>query len=216
MAIQRMAIDPRYRLIVAGTLMVTALLRPGAAEACSVASILTPQELVEQAAAIIHVKVRGMCDEVGGPCSQLAVPGAARGTAKPYAPGWPPVAVPSAPNLYETGFPPRGAGYKLLALDVVEVLKGPPVDGRFAIRGMLVDRADYNDREPPYDFVRRGGRSGNCFAYTYQRDGEYLLFLRGANEVMTPYWSALAPVNEQIRSKDDPWITWVRGRLGGK
>jgi hypothetical protein len=141
-------------------------------------------------------------------CSVTSIPTPT--TTKPYAPGLPPIASPPE------GFPPTtkgwepGAGHELLAVDVVEVLKGSPGVSRFAIHGKLVTADDYNDRDPPYEFVRRGGRNGNCFTYTYKRDAEYLLFLRETNNMLTPYWAALAPVNEQVRSTDDTWITWVR------
>jgi hypothetical protein len=60
-------------------------------------------------------------------------------------------------------------------------------------------------------FVRPGGRAGSCFANSYRRDAEYLLFLKKLKGgEFTVNWAALAPVNEQIRSAEDPWLIWVR------
>ena len=79
--------------------------------------------------------------------------------------------------------------------------------------GYLVSGDDYNDEDPPYSFVRPGGRAGNCFANSYRGGGEYLLFLkRTRTGELTVNWAALAPVNEQLRSADDPWVVWVRAQ----
>jgi hypothetical protein len=40
------------------------------------------------------------------------------------------------------------------------------------------NRDDRNDRPVPYDFIRPGGRGGNCFALAYRPGAEYLLLLR--------------------------------------
>jgi hypothetical protein len=215
-------VDVRSGLIVACALAVGAWLQPATADACSAASISDPRELVEGATAIIHVRVRGMCSELSGFCEPLMAsqpptpPTPTPTTGKPYAPGLPPIATPpggSPPTM--KGWEP-GAGYELIAVEVIEVLKGSPAVRRLAIPGELVTKDDYNDRDPPYTFVRRGGRSGNCFAYTYKRDAEYLLFLREKRNTLTPYWAALAPVNEQVRSTHDPWIAWVREQRASK
>jgi hypothetical protein len=97
-------------------------------------------------------------------------------------------------------------------LGVVEVLKGE-VQFSLTVPGTLTDRPDMNDRPVPYAIVRRGGRAGECYARNYQRDGEYLLFLKAVNGNLTPYWAALAATNEQITGADDPWVVWVRQRL---
>jgi len=79
--------------------------------------------------------------------------------------------------------------------------------------GYLVDRDDFNDRPAPYTFVRPGGRAGSCFANPYRSGAQFLLFLKKtiAGE-LTVNWYALAPVNEQLHSDDDPWPLWVRER----
>jgi hypothetical protein len=209
----------RYRLILACTLTVAICGQPAPAAACSAMAISNPRDLVERATAIVHVKVRGVCTESTESCAQLGQPPPSPPPppppeGKPFAPGWPPVAPLTRPSS-NTSFAP-GSHYGLIALDVVETLKGEAIPTTFAIRGRLVEQDDFNDRPAPYDFVRRGGRSGNCFAYGYREGAEYLLFLRETNHVMAPYWAALAPVNEQVRSKDDPWIQWVRRQLAGE
>ncbi len=88
------------------------------------------------------------------------------------------------------------------------------------ISGVLSEQDDPNDRPAPYDFVRRSGRRGNCFALDYRRGAEYLLFLtRGfrpssaRRDDFTPYWAPLAATNEQLFGTDDPWVIWVRKSL---
>ncbi|HXG55876.1 MAG TPA: hypothetical protein VNJ03_10900 [Vicinamibacterales bacterium] len=100
--------------------------------------------------------------------------------------------------------------------DVIDALKGQGVPKTFTIPGRLVEGDDFNDRPSPYTFVRRGGRSGNCFAYGYREGADYLLFLQPSGDVMTPYWAPLAPINEQVRPAPDPWVGWVRQQLLGK
>ena len=95
---------------------------------------------------------------------------------------------------------------------VLEVLRGGK-DAPLGLRipGTLSERDDFNDRPAPYSMVRPGGRDGSCFARTYRNGGEFLLFLKkGQDGAYTPYWAALAPVNEQLRSAHDPWIEAVR------
>ena len=100
-----------------------------------------------------------------------------------------------------------------LEFRVAEVLKGEGVPSTLTVHGHLVEADDFNDRPVPYDFVRPGGRGGPCAAYEYKEGAEYLLFLKKKGGGLTPYWYALAPVNEQLRSADDPWLAWVKGRL---
>jgi hypothetical protein len=96
---------------------------------------------------------------------------------------------------------------------VNEIVKGQDVPQELVINGYLTDFDDFNDRPVPYDFVRPGGRHGNCTAYEYKRGAEFLLFLKKSEGKLTPYWDALSPTNEQLHSKTDPWISWVKERL---
>ena len=107
---------------------------------------------------------------------------------------------------------------------VLQTLKGTLPPGELVFNGELTGEDDPNDRPVPYDFVRPGGRGGSCFAMSYRPDAEYLLLLRRSehrsfaqpNE-LTPYWSALAPTNEQLFGRgDDPWLAWVIRHLSKK
>jgi hypothetical protein len=116
---------------------------------------------------------------------------------------------PSNPDLFTTGQPDS-----LIRFRVDEVLKGTGVPKELAIAGYLFESDDFNDHPAPYDFVRPGGRAGSCFANSYRRGAPHLLMLRKDREGhYTPYWSALDPVNEQLRSENDDWITWVRNQV---
>jgi hypothetical protein len=102
---------------------------------------------------------------------------------------------------------------------VLEVLKGVLPSQVITFNGHLEERDDPSDRPIPYDFVRLGGRAGNCYALGYRQGAEYLLLLRRAGrsyaqgDLLTPYWSPLAPANEQLFGAEDPWLLWVREEL---
>lgn len=95
---------------------------------------------------------------------------------------------------------------------VEEVLKGKNVLTSLILNGYLTDTDDYNDRPVPYNFVRKTGRGGSCFAYEYKQGAEFLLFLveKDGKFTLQPY--ALAPVNEQLRN-NDKWLIWVKNEL---
>lgn len=97
---------------------------------------------------------------------------------------------------------------------IVETLRGKhPVD-YLVLPGILVQTDDFNDRPSPYDFVRPQGRHGNCFAVSYRSGGQFLLMLKKNRDgELTVYWSALAPVNEQLHPINDPWLLWVRKQV---
>jgi hypothetical protein len=108
-------------------------------------------------------------------------------------------------------FPPFD---KTVNFIILEQLKGK--DRLFDLRGVtgtLLDRSDFNDRPVPYDFVRRGGRAGSCYARSYQKGGEYLLLLKSVEETLTPYWAPLSATNEQVTGADDTWVAWVRAEV---
>jgi hypothetical protein len=96
---------------------------------------------------------------------------------------------------------------------VNQIIKGIDVPDTLVINGYLTDFDDFNDRPVPYDFVRPGGRGGNCFAYEYKKGAEFLLFLKDVDGKLTPYWDALSPLNEQLHSTDDSWLVWVQKHL---
>jgi hypothetical protein len=54
-------------------------------------------------------------------------------------------------------------------------------------------------------------RSTQRIPNSYRQGTLYALFLTKMKMGgLTVNWSALAPVNEQMRSSDDPWLVWVR------
>ena len=103
---------------------------------------------------------------------------------------------------------------------VLELLKGRLSSAMIEFNGSLADMDDSNDRPVPYDFVRPGGRTGNCFALQYRTGAEYLLLLRRGDRFsdrpgeLTPYWAPLSPTNEQLLGGDnDAWLAWIRRQL---
>jgi len=110
---------------------------------------------------------------------------------------------------------------------IVETLKGSVGVPLIRLNGSLTDHDDFNDTQPPYEFVRRDGRHGDCRASTYRSGALYLLLLKTASEVepfyrpahglpFTAFWTPLAPTNEQVHERDDKWVDWVRQRVGPK
>jgi hypothetical protein len=112
---------------------------------------------------------------------------------------------PSNPQIWTTGVPDSKIRFK-----VIERMRGPAISD-LILPGYLVDRDDFNDQQPPYTFVRPGGRAGSCFANSYRSGGQFLLFLKKTKAGdLTVNWYALAPVNEQLHADDDGWLLWVR------
>jgi hypothetical protein len=112
---------------------------------------------------------------------------------------------PSDPHVWTTGVPDSRVRFK-----VIETIRGQSISD-LILPGYLVRVDDFNDRPSPYQFVRPGGRAGSCFANSYREEAEFLLFLKKTKDGnFTVNWAALAPVNEQLHSADDPWLLWVR------
>lgn len=95
---------------------------------------------------------------------------------------------------------------------VTEVVRGEVDEEKLVFQGQLVDRDDFNEGEVPYQIVRPAGQRGDCFARQYRAGAEYLFFLWEQDGSLTPYGPPLAPTNEQVRGRDDPWVAWVRDR----
>jgi hypothetical protein len=113
--------------------------------------------------------------------------------------------VPSNPTIRTTGVPDSRVRF-----ESVEIIRGVDASG-LVLPGYLVQKDDFNDQQAPYTFVRPGGRAGSCFADSYREGAEYLLFLKKTSTgEFTVDWAALAPVNEQLHSPNDPWLIWVR------
>ena len=83
---------------------------------------------------------------------------------------------------------PFGGPSTMVKFTVLEVLRGGDAPGSLQVAGILGERDDFNDRPVPYDFVRRGGRGGSCFATEYRDGAEFLLFLKKEKDGYTPYW----------------------------
>jgi hypothetical protein len=105
---------------------------------------------------------------------------------------------------------------------VESVEKGIYTAAELVLPGYLSGQDDWNDQPSPYPMVRKNGRIGSCFANTYRQGGRFLLVLKrtsavapifGSNTEYTVNWHALGPVNEQLRSPQDPWLLWVRDQL---
>jgi hypothetical protein len=110
-------------------------------------------------------------------------------------------------------FRTNGVTDSVVKFQVLEVVRGKG-PSELTLHGYLNQADDFNDQKPPYTFVRPGGRSGSCYANTYREGAIYLLFLKRSGETreFTVNWAALAPVNEQLHSNEDPWLLWVRKR----
>ena len=117
---------------------------------------------------------------------------------------------PKNPQIYTTGVADSKVRFKIL-----EVLKGDSISGSFTLNGYLNNKDDFNDEPVPYNFVRPSGRSGSCYANTYKKSAEYLLFMRKSSEGFTVNIDPLAPVNEQLHSSNDPWVYYIKGLLRG-
>jgi hypothetical protein len=119
-----------------------------------------------------------------------------------------PVSTPEGPS-----FDPQGQPTARVAFDVLEVLKGTGISKELVLPAFLADRDDFNPNPVPYT-IARPGSTGTGYADFYRTGGEYLLFLRElAPAQFTVRWSALAPINEQLRGEGDPWLIWVRDQL---
>ncbi len=95
----------------------------------------------------------------------------------------------------------------------LEILKATDSLPRFLMvnPAALIDEDEFNPQPVPYATVRPSGRRGTCYATTYRRGAEYLLFMsRQPDGILTPYWAPLMPTNEQLHGGADPWLLWVR------
>jgi hypothetical protein len=98
----------------------------------------------------------------------------------------------------------------LIQFEVRETLKGNAGMPFLWIRGRFIDRDDFNGLKVPLNGVRPDGYGGSCYASDYRRGAAYLLVLRRTATELSPYWSPLSRVNDQIRPNGDPWLDWVR------
>lgn len=94
----------------------------------------------------------------------------------------------------------------------IEWIRGSAGPANLVLVGAAVDRDDFNPGSVPYRMVRSAGQRGDCFAAEYRTGADYLLLLRDHGTWSPIQWWPLAPVNEQVRGADDPWVDWVRQR----
>jgi hypothetical protein len=98
---------------------------------------------------------------------------------------------------------------------VEEIVKGKYEKPHIILPGYLNEQDEWNrkDQNPPYTSARPSA-DGTCFADSYRKGGLFLLVLRKWDASFGPRagrsidgytlnWSALGPVNEQLRSADD-------------
>jgi hypothetical protein len=116
------------------------------------------------------------------------------------------VTPPANASMRTTGVPDSR-----IVFEVLEVIRGQGLESQIILPGYLSNEDDFNDQASPYSFVRPNGRSGSCFANTYRSGAQFLLVLKKVTDGdYTVNWYALGPVNEQLRSENDPWLLWVR------
>lgn len=95
--------------------------------------------------------------------------------------------------------------------EVLETIKGQ-FGGQtlLVFPGGLTERDDFNDTPVPQNGPRAEAREGS-WAFSYRREAAYLLLLKSTNRgTLTPYWSALGRVNDQVHPEGDQWVEWVR------
>jgi hypothetical protein len=161
---------------------------------CTITHLATPEELVSTADAIVRV------------------------TAVEYAKAPPPPGPRVDGDVIRREvvdtivFGPQG----VVRFRVDEVVKGEDVPSVLEMHAELVDHNDFNDKRPPYTFVRPSGRRGSCFTSEYRPGASYLLFLKRGQGDLHVLPEPLAPVNEQLRSRDDKWVRWVRRKVRGR
>lgn len=123
------------------------------------------------------------------------------------------VVVARAESLSRAGNLPGGGTWPVVHFAITEVIDPGTMHlpDTLTIPGSLVAHPDFNAGAVPYRWVRAASLRGLCYATSYQRGGEFVLLLQGATpDSLDPYWEALAPTNEQVRGRDDPWVSWVR------
>jgi hypothetical protein len=121
----------------------------------------------------------------------------------------PPAAADDRLDTVWSGYRPHY--YPAVRFKVDEVIHGSSLPMFLRLQGGTDSTDDFNHQKVPYTSVRSSGLHGSCYAFGYRLGGHYLLLLRRDPESL---WHlrrvALAPVNEQVRGPNDPWVRWVR------
>src|SRR5438105_3985913 len=119
--------------------------------------------------AIVRVAALSACDRIGPVVPEAMVASAdliVRATAVDYS------KMPSSVGR-TSGSPESTVRFR-----IEEVVKGRPAFADLDLPAYLGGLDDFNELPVPYHFVRRGGRTGSCFANTYIQGGRYLLVLK--------------------------------------
>jgi hypothetical protein len=69
------------------------------------------------------------------------------------------------------------------------------------------------DRDPDLPDQDGTGRLCCVTPSITARGATYLMFLRRLDGELTPYWSPLAPTNEQVMPLGEEWVEWVRPNI---
>ena len=117
---------------------------------------------------------------------------------------------PENPNMLTTG--PTDSKVRF---EVEEILKGDILPSSIELNGYLNDKDEFNGHPVPYDYVRKSGLRGSCYANTYKQGAQFLLFIGKSGKGFTVEIDPLAPVNEQLHSESDPWVYYIKGLLKG-
>jgi hypothetical protein len=112
--------------------------------------------------------------------------------------------------------PAPGSSLYPIRFSILEILRGSVAEDELILVGRLVDEDDFNPGDAPYQIVRPSGQRGDCFTDEYRIGAEYFLLLEERSGKLTPHWNRypLAPTNEQVRGGSDPWVLWVKSRVG--
>jgi hypothetical protein len=161
--------------------------------------------LVERADVIVIAVAREFVSKPVAP-----VPNRNPGSSLPPLPPSPFQLTPPPPSEpFPNGNPHRS---DRIRFEITDVLKGEGLR-TLLIEGRPVEGDDFNYQRVPLNIIRRGG-DAECYALTYRLGAAYLLLLQTTtNGELSPYWSPLSRLNDQILPGRDPWLEWVRQRV---
>jgi len=103
--------------------------------------------------------------------------------------------------------PERDTGLGAVRFEIAEVLKGSFEPRALDLPGQMERYDGPNEDPPPHNFVRLGGRHGDCYARDYRKGQEYLLFMQRRSGYWTANWSPLAATNEEASAA---WVAWTK------
>ncbi len=99
--------------------------------------------------------------------------------------------------------------YRLVEFETRELVKGSTVSARLHAVALPSSCCFGRiSKAVPYTTPRRSAQLG-CFAFDYRIGAEYLFILQGG----VLYHRIGAPLNEEVRGPDDPWLNWVKKQV---